>query len=402
MKVLFLISQLPYPPDTGAKARSYNLIRELSSRHEIYLITFGDPRKEKVKIRDMEKYCRQVEVVTHLDYSSFAKKYTSLFVNLFSPFPYTVKKYYSARMEERISSLIKREGFGLIHCDSLQVSLNLLNISPPPDKLLTEHNVESIILKRYYEKEGNFLKKMYVYLQWRKLKRYEESACQKFKGCVAVSDEDKRILEKMSSRNDIAVVSNGVDCSYFIPSTEKIKNNGLVFTGSMDWLPNEDAMLYFISEIYPRIKFDIPEVCLTIAGKNPSQTLLNLGKRDDSINVTGIVEDIRPYIAQAALCIVPLRIGSGTRLKIMEAMAMGKPIVSTSIGSEGIGVNPGRDIILADDPVKFAQKVVELLRDPSLCRRLGKAGKRLAEERYDWKSIAGNLDQVWKNVAKDD
>ncbi|HPM42618.1 MAG TPA: glycosyltransferase [Candidatus Omnitrophota bacterium] len=401
MNILFLISQLPYPLDTGAKIRSFNLIKALGSLHKITLVSFGDEWVEKEKVEALHKICEKVVLVKKdIASSAFGRlAMTALALkNLFSKYPYSVDKYYSSALSARLKELVAKCGFDLVHCDSLQMSRNLSGIKGVP-AVLTEHNIESQILKRAAESEMNILKKAYLYYQYKKLLKYEKAACGWFDRVVTVSEEDKRFLAQYARGDKISVVPNGVDTGYFKPITDNqksITDNAIVFTGSMDWLPNEDAVSYFYDEIYPYIKANVK---LYVVGRNPSNKMLQIAEKDVRLVVTGTVDDVRPYVADADIFIVPLRIGGGTRLKILEAMAMGKAVISTSVGCEGLEVTDGVDIIIEDDPRLFAGKIDALMSDTDTRKRLGLAGRRLVETKYDWKSISKTLDAAWVSTT---
>jgi len=394
MNILFLISQIPYPPDTGAKIRSFNLIKQLSFKHKITVMAFGDDVKEAFKIGALRPYCKNIIVVPR----KATMKYLSMFLNIFSTLPYTVKKYHTGAIEKRLMELAFNGRFDLIHCDSLQMSLNLRRTNTIP-KVLTEHNVESAILERYSQNEPNIFKKIYVGIQSNKLARYEFDTCRRFNKCIAVSENDSNLIQKHSGISNISVVPNGVDCSYFTPQKGFVKPFSLVFTGSLDWLPNEDALMYFFSDIYPLLKKKVPHVNITIVGRNPSSKLKKIASKDSSIALRGRVDDVRSYIAQNQIVIVPLRIGGGTRLKILEAMAMGKPVVSTTIGAEGLGVANDENILLADNPENFTKRIVYLFENIKKMESLAIAGRKLVEEKYDWGKVAQDLDKAWGEAA---
>jgi glycosyltransferase involved in cell wall biosynthesis len=458
MKILFLVSQLPYPPDTGAKIRVYNLLKRLSSRHDITVFTFGDEKEEKFKIEAVGKFCARMVVMPRNGRS----KYVELFMNLCSGLPYNIQKRYSKDMVEMIRTSIGQGDYDLIHCDSLQASVNVLSVMGIP-KILTEHNIEAFIMQRYAESTANPIKRLAIYGQYRKLVNYEFSACGKFDRVVAVSEEDARVIRAQVTglKSQVAIVPNGVDTEYFKPSTKddgrevslrgarplkldattqspygeashskneiaspaygglamtrvaKLARNdesqyairntnhppSLAFTGSMDWLPNVDAVEYFCKDILPLIWKVKEDARFYIVGRNPAKNIIELGKRDTRIVVTGSVEDVRPYLEKAKAFVVPLRIGGGTRLKILEAMAMECPVVSTSIGAEGIEVTPGEDILIADEPAAFADRVIALFDCGELRERIGQAGRSLVENKYDWDIIAEKLDEVWRETA---
>jgi glycosyltransferase involved in cell wall biosynthesis len=232
--------------------------------------------------------------------------------------------------------------------------------------------------------------------QWRRMQRFEARALARSDLVVAVSDADAATFSRLypgAARRPVHVVPTGVDTDYFRPSAKAARRGHLVFTGSMDWLPNEDGVLYFAHEIFPRIRAAEPGVTLSIVGRAPTPAVRRLSELP-GIEVTGRVEDVRPYIADGNVYVVPLRVGGGTRLKIFEAMAMGRAVVSTTIGAEGLPVTSGRDIAIADDPVEFAGAVVRLIRDEETRRGLEVAARRLVRERYDWSVVAQEFEQA--------
>ena len=397
MKILFLMSQIPYPLDTGAKIRTFNLISNLSRENSITLFTFGDAGQESQKITALREFCKKIELVHKTENNIFI----SALFNLFSGCPYAVDKYYSKEMSDKIAGLLEKESFDLIHCDSLQVSRNVLKLKNIP-KILTEHNIESQILQRAAERESDILKKAYLYLQYLKLKKYEIFACKQFDRVITVSEEDKKFLSKFISEDKISVVPNGVDTGYFSPQSivrSPQNEETLVFTGSMDWLPNRDAVTYFCKDILPLIWNVKKNLRFYIVGRNAPKSIVELGKNDARIVVTGSVDDVRPYMERTIVFVVPLRIGGGTRLKILEAFAMGKAVVSTSIGCEGLDVIDGENIAIVDKPIDFAYRVMELLNNEGLRNRLALNGRSLVEKKYRWDTVSGLLDKAWHDLV---
>jgi glycosyltransferase involved in cell wall biosynthesis len=266
--------------------------------------------------------------------------------------------------------------------------------------LLFQHNVEAMIWKRHYQAQTNPIKKSYLYNQWRKARRFEYASCRRFDYVVGVSRDDCATMRRDYGIENVADVPTGVDTDYFRPrGHERREPRNLVFTGSMDWLPNQDAVLYFADRIIPLIKRLVPDVTLTVVGRNPYPGLIELSKRDPSITVTGRVDDVRPYIERAGAYIVPLRIGGGTRLKIYEAMAMEKAIISTSIGAEGLPVRDGEELLLADTPEAFAAAVVRTITDEAFTRELGARAGR-AVERCGWNRAAERFAEICARVAR--
>jgi len=231
--------------------------------------------------------------------------------------------------------------------------------------------------------------------------RYEARALRRFDGVLAVSDADRQSFARLypdAVRRPIHVVQTGVDTDYFTPTHEPPRASHIVFTGSMDWLPNEDAMLFFCDQVLPRIRAEMPAARLSIVGRAPTPAVRRLADAA-AVRVTGRVDDVRPFMSEAAVYVVPLRIGGGTRLKIFEAMAMGKAVVSTTVGAEGLPVISGEHLLLADDPAAFARAVTTLLRDATLRARLGCAARSLVLERYDWSAVAGSMEDALERIA---
>jgi glycosyltransferase involved in cell wall biosynthesis len=286
----------------------------------------------------------------------------------------------------------------LLICDFLQPSYNFRKVEECPI-LLFQHNVESVIPRRHFEVATNPIVKLFWWLQWRKLERYEREMCQRFTGTITVSETDKSLLEEKFGARNVFAIPTGVDTDYFVPSVETKVNNSLVFTGSMDWLPNEDAILFFAKDILPRIRAQIPKVKLTVVGRNPSHNLLNEIKKYPEIEVVGWVSDVRPYIARHDLYIIPLRIGGGTRIKVYEAMAMGKAVVSTSIGVEGLPVQNGHNVTIADKPEEFAQAVVQLLNDSEKRKRIAKNARLFVRTDFSWQKVSEVFANICREVA---
>jgi glycosyltransferase involved in cell wall biosynthesis len=214
---------------------------------------------------------------------------------------------------------------------------------------------------------------------------------------VAVSENDRAFFLQYVEPSRVSVIPTGVDTEYFQPSPEPEQPDTMVFTGTMDWMPNEDGVAYFVDKIFPLIRREIPDAVFWAVGRRPPRRIQALAS--GSVVVTGAVDDIRPYLGKAALCVVPLRSGSGTRIKIFEAMAMGKAVISTTMGAEGLPVRRGENIILADDPADFTRQVVQLMRDPQRRAELGRAARRLVEENYGWPSVAARFDQIMQAVV---
>ena len=392
MKILWLKTELLHPVDKGGKIRSYNMLKELKRNCHVTYLTLDDGTASPDARELAIEYCHELVTIPHEHREKFTTGfYLDLMSNLASSLPYAIKKYESPAIRREVAKRVAGERFDVLVCDFLAPAVN---VPPRIDcpSVLFQHNVEAMIWKRHYEVQTNAAKKAYLYRQWRKMWAFEAKMCPQFDCVVAVSREDRELIQKEYGVEAIYDVPTGVDTEFFRPSGErKRKPENLVFTGSMDWLPNEDAIRYFTEQILPRIKQAVPGVTLTVVGRNPFPGLVELSKRDRSVVVTGRVEDVRPHMEEAAVYIVPLRIGGGTRLKIYEAMAMEKAIVSTSIGAEGLPVTDGEEIILADTPETFADAVVGLLREDNRATEIGKRAAAKVRQQFGWDIVADDF-----------
>src|SRR5918911_2970553 len=372
MKILWLKTELLHPVDKGGKIRTYQMLRELKREHTVTYLTLDDGSAGTDAVERSKEYCHELVRVPHSNARKFtAHFYRELALNLVSSLPYFMKKYESREMRREIEERVPSGRFDVLVCDFLAPSINVPR-KPACPTVLFQHNVEAMIWRRHYEVQQNPVKRAYLYGQWRKARAYERAACRRFDCVVAVSREDAQLMQRDYGLENVADVPTGVDTLFFRPSgREKLEPYNLVFTGSMDWLPNEDAIRFFTERVLPLIRERVPQVTLTVVGRDPFPGLVELSRRDPSVIVTGRVEDVRPYMERAAAYVVPLRIGGGTRLKIYEAMAMEKGVGSTSVGAEGLPVRDGSELLLADTPEEFADAVVRVLTDHRLAERLG-------------------------------
>ncbi len=399
MRILWLKTELLHPVDKGGKIRTYNMLKELKRNCHITYLTLDDGTADNNARELASEYCHDLVCVPHRRREKFTTGfYVELALNLASDLPYAIKKYESPEMRREIE---KRVGqFDVLICDFLAPAANVrrdLNCAT----VLFQHNVEAMIWKRHYEVQTNAARKAYLYRQWRKMVDFEAATCPQFDCVVAVSREDREQMEREYGVRNVYDIPTGVDTAFVRPSGERQgKPHNLVFTGSMDWLPNEDAIRYFTEHIMPRIKQSVPDLTLTVVGRDPYPGLVELSKRDSSVIVTGRVEDVRPYMEEASVYVIPLRIGGGTRLKIYEAMAMEKPIVSTSIGAEGLPVTNGEEIVLADTPETFADAVVKLLTDQNLAHEIGQRAAARVRREFGWDTVADSFAAICERAIQ--
>jgi sugar transferase (PEP-CTERM/EpsH1 system associated) len=400
MKILWLNANLLLPLDKGGKLRTWHLMRHLAAHHDITYVSFCEPDHDPAHREGMLEVSRRVEVVPRADTPKGTLRFQAEAAgHLFSTLPYAVGKYRSKPYRRIVQDLLDRENFDLIVCDFLFPAVNLPRRLPCPAVIFT-HNVESEIWRRHAETKTGRLSRALFTTQWRRMLRYEGRTLARFDLILAVSAADRDTFRTLYGRDATApiyVVPTGVDTEYFRPMAVAPAPNHLVFTGSMDWLPNEDGMLYFVREILPLIRRDEPETTFSIIGRAPTPAVRRLAE-GQGIEVTGRVDDVRPHVARGGIYVVPLRIGGGTRLKIFEAMAMGCPVVSTTVGAEGLPVNDGQDVVLADGPERFAGAVVRLIRDAGARAALGQAARRSVEA-YAWPVVAADLDTALRAAA---
>ena len=369
------------------------MLKELKRDHHITYLTLDDGSADSDAHHRAQEYCHDLVCVPHRHREKFSKGfYLELLVNLASPLPYAIKKYESIPMRSEI--ITREDSIDVVICDFLAPAINVpRNLSCP--SILFQHNVEAMIWKRHYEVQNNRAKKTYLRDQWRKMVRFEKEMCRRFDAVIAVSAEDRDQMRDEYGVKAVFEVPTGVDTEFFRPSgSHQIDPHNVVFTGSMDWLPNEDAIRYYTDQIMPIVRRSIPQATLTVVGRNPYSSLVELGRRDPSIVVTGRVDDVRPYMERAAAYVVPLRIGGGTRLKIYEAMAMEKAIVSTTVGAEGLPVTDGRELRIADTPETFAGSVVDLLTNADAARKLGQEAARVVREKFGWNGVAKRFAEI--------
>ena len=396
MKLLWLNAGLLLPLDKGGKLRTWHLMRHLAKRHSITYVCFAEPNARKEDREGMVEVCNSLVTVDR----KTPRKGTPAFYlaaarHLASALPYAVGAYASDEYAAKVSHLLQPGQFDALVADFLPPVVNLPKSVPVPAVLFT-HNVEAEIWRRHTENASNPLSRALMKQQWKRMLRFEREALTRFDLVLAVSEADRNTFQRLypgAFRRAVHVVPTGVDTAYFRPMPGQERRAHLVFTGSMDWLPNEDGMLHFVADILPRIREAEPEVTVSIVGRAPTPAVQRLA-RERGVEVTGRVDDVRPHIGTADAYVVPLRIGGGTRLKIFEAMSMAKAVVSTSVGAEGLPVSPDRDILIADEPAAFAAAVVRLIRNVDDRRRIESAARALVLQQYDWSAVAHDFERA--------
>jgi len=402
MNVLFLSQIVPYPPHGGVLQRGYNLLRELSSAHRVHLLAFHHPDALAAEELDaatehLAGFCASVETFPLWPKAHPWLRLPAYLLGALSTQPFGALAYRSRAYTAAIERHLTQSDIDVVHVDTITLAPYIRPDWPPA--LLTHHNIESQLFARRAAAESNPLARAYVEREARKLENFERRFCPLFSRNVTVSDTDTATLVNMVPGLDCLVVANGVDCNYFSSHPEASQPR-LIYTGGLNMFANLDAVDYFLAEVWPTVLEAVPDARFVIIGQDPPPRLLALAEQESGIEVTGYVDDVRPYVRDAAVYVVPLRVGGGTRLKVLDAMAQGKAIVSTSIGCEGIELEPGRDLVVADDAASFARRTIELLSDAQARRRLGDEARKTVEARYQWSAIAAVLGRAYEEVSE--
>ena len=396
MKILWVTSVFLHPTTRGGQIRTLEMLKRLHRRHEIHFVALANPDEPEGPARASEYSSKSYPVPYRIADKRSPRFLAQLVGGLLSPVPVVISRKQSAAARKQISSLLKKESFDSVVCDFLTPSINMPELD---GCVLFQHNVETMIWRRYAETAANPVRRAYMATQARRMLAYESRVCRSVRHVIAVSDVDAQLMRKLFGAQSVTPVPTGVDTEFFAPD-KPVENKGdLVFVGSMDYMPNVDGILYFAREVLPKIHARRPECTLTVVGRKPPAEIRSLASSDARIRVTGTVPDVRPYLWGSSISIVPLRIGGGTRLKIYESMAAGAAVVSTTIGAEGLAVNPPCDIRIGDTPQVFAAQCLELLNHPIERETLAAAGRDLVTRRFSWEQVCGEFEQVLRTVS---
>jgi sugar transferase (PEP-CTERM/EpsH1 system associated) len=400
MNILFLSTENPFPPDHGHHIRTYYVLKNLAAKHRIFFLAFAQNKKELAHKAELEKFCESVDLVWLPQGKWRWRMYAAMLANLFSLQPYTVNRYASAEAGQCIQRLMSKHRIDLVHFDLPHLAAYLNQAAPLP-KILVTHNVESLRMLRWAKVERNYFLKLYLYYQYAKLYRFEAKLCPQFDKCTTVSEIDKQILLAMCKHDNFAAVPNGVDVEYFRSNGNGKFNEGLVWVGSMSGAYNRDAVDFFLTKIAPIIHRRLPEAKVQFVGAAPTKLLEKCARENERIQFTGYVDDVRPYVDNAAVFIAPIRSGSGTKVKILNAMAQAKPVVTMPVGAEGIEAVPDEEILIANDENEFAEKTIFLLQNPQRAHEIGLRARRVIEKLYDWKIVAATMNDIYEKVVKE-
>lgn len=394
LRILVLAEELSYPPNSGKRIRTWNLLRQLAKRHSISCLCFG--RDDDPALKEYEAAGIRAHLVPPQPEWRGWSLYIRLFRNLFSRFPYSITKHYSRLFEDKLKDLLDEQHFDLVHSEGTLCASYLTAIKHVP-RVLGTHNIESQIWFRRAGQAGTWMERVFFRLQAIKMRRFERRALLQVESAIAVTPQDAEQMRDWGVRA-VTVVPNGVDWEAYQISGEPERSCELLFLASLDWFPNADALDYFLAEIFPLILAVRPDAQLRIVGRRPPEAMRKLVAGHSNAELVGEVPDVRPYLARAAVVVVPLRIGGGSRLKILEALAAGKAVISTSVGAEGLGLVSNEHFLAADTPSDFARSVVTLMSDEGERARLGENGRKLVKEQYGWDRIAASLESAWFDV----
>lgn len=399
MKILALTSKSPYPLVEGRALRTFNLLKQAARRHEIHLLSFVQTPEEVEGIESMRGICASVAFEPlYLD-GARTNLLRDAALELVSSAPLMAVKYSTSTMRRRLRASLRAARFDVLHLDMLHLALYLDEAQSVP-VVLVDHNVESVLLERRAQSEPRPLAHAYLRYQVGKLRRFEARSCERANAVVAVSEHDAAQLRSLAPRATVWSVPNGVDTDFFRARDTPRQAGSMVFVGGLGWFPNLDAMRYFCESVLPLVLRQCPDASLTVVGKNPDERAAKAIAAHPRVRLTGMIDDIRDTVSAAAVFVVPLRIGGGTRLKILDALSMGKAIVTTSLGCEGLDVIHGEHLLIADEPQSFAREVLRVLGNPALAAELGRRGRELVQNRYEWAVIAETMEEVYAAASQ--
>ncbi len=399
MNILLALRQPLLPADTGGKVRSLNILSRLAKRASIHAVSFANPATEAVAMAEMKHLFDSYTPVSWCEAKKYSLSfYGEILATQLGAWPYFLSKCNRREFVEAVHTLNARKRFDLLFCDFLQTAAPLVDFPLRP-KVVFEHNVEYLLRKRKCELERNPIRRWILHNEWTRTKAIEGEVCRRFDHILAVSSDDRQTMREEFGVQHVSVIPTGVDTEFFRPASTGSQPGRLVFVGSMDWDPNEDGVCWFLRDVYPRIRQAAPNASLTIVGRNPSARLCALAARHANVQLTGRVSDVRSYLSEADVVVVPLRVGGGTRIKIPEAMAMGKAVLSTTIGAEGLPFRSGRELCIADGPEDFAEFAIRLLHDRSLRHSIAAAARKTVVEQYGWEAVVDAVDESIRELV---
>ena len=402
MHVVILDGDVSYPATSGKRLRTLNLMLQVAQRHRITYIgrCAADSEEARVAPAFLRDHNIEPILVPHpVPYKSGLSFYARLFANMFATRPYSVTSHYSEPMRQAVSEFARKERVDVWQLE-WTAYLPMIDASLPGPRVVIAHNVDTLIWQRYYENETSFLKRAFLKTQWHKFRRFKTEAFRQATRVVAVSEEDARLIREQFGQPNVDVVDNGIDRAFF----EKVQGQRdpmrILFLGALDWRPNLDAIGLLLDKIFPKVHAQEPNAKLVIVGRHPPADLIERSRQTPGVELHADVADVRPYLGDCGVMAVPLRIGGGSRLKILEALACGLPVVSTSVGAEGLLLKPGEDYLQAEEDA-MADALVQAIRNPAPIQAMAQHGRRLVLDTYDWSVLAKKLEASWeKSVSQ--
>ncbi len=402
LHVVIVDEELPYPPNSGKRIRTLNLLLPLARRHRLTYLCYPSADAEETG-RAVEFFRQQGIETVLVDRPLPAKTgpmfYGRLFYNLLSPLPYSVQVHNSAALRRTVRGYAAAHDVDLWHCEWTPYGETLHSLAVGP-WIVIAHNVESLIWQRYAENEPNRPKRWYIKRQWRKFERFERRMFSVAQRTIAVSDSDARLMQEQFGATRVDVVDNGVDVAYFQSNGSTRDPLRLLFLGSLDWRPNLDALQLLLDRIFPKVLAKEPLARLAVVGRKPPQWLVERARTCPGMELHADVPDVRPFLSRCGLMVVPLRIGGGSRLKILEALAAECPVVSTRIGAEGLCLVPGEHFVQVETADDMAAALLEHVRDPRPIRAMARQGRGVVAERYNWPTLSAKLETIWLEQAQ--
>lgn len=392
MKILFLTSRFPYPPFRGDKLRVFNLIKELSKDNEVVVASFAEPEDGKY-YAELKKFASRVEPVRH----SKALAYLNMLIHAFSKTPFQVYYYQSANMRRAVAWLVDQEKPDIIHSHLIRMAPYALDYPDIP-KVLDICDSMTLNYERFLAYRKDLLSPLYR-IEKSRTASYEGLVPKKFDSSLVISAHDRDFVASLDGDARLDIVPNGVDFEHFKPFDGDKDPHRIAFMGTMNYFPNVDAMKWFVGDILPLVQRTIKDAELFIVGNSPSPEIEKLGA-DKAVTVTGFVDDVRPYVGPAGVFVCPIRAATGLNNKVIEAMAMGLPVIATPEACEGIDVIDGETILLASTPMDFAEAVIRLLEDTELAGQIGQAGLALVKKTYSWENAGNALRTVYREIIK--
>lgn len=397
MHILFIADYLPYPPISGGQLRAYNLIKRIAQVHQVSLVGFSTDPDPAEAVAHLRQFCHRVETAT-IERRPPLAHLPGLLSYTLAGRPWEFKFLYSEKLADYIRKLVASESFDIVQIETERMALYLESIPPGvrAKTVLMLYDIAFQQSERIFHFQYQLSSKVRTYLHSLALRRWEPHYLERFDRCITVSDVDRRLLTSVNPRLRLEVVPNGVDTQVYRPLPKENSRPALLFIGHMNYPPCIDGAIYLVREILPHVRQAVSDVEVWIVGMDPAPEVMQLD--GDDVHVTGRVPDIVPYYLRSRVCVVPLRSGGGTRLKILEAMALGRPVVSTTIGCEGLNVVDDQDLLIADRPDDFAAKTVRLLSDASLGERITTHARQLVVTHYDWDALADCLNQIYAGM----